>query len=170
MGLLEMQPMRGHTRPTMQAMIREDARVCRTCGELRPISEFSVSRNYKTGKSWHRRRCRACDAIYGRSWRVANPFAHRRSVLKRLYNIELEEYERLYDAQGGGCAICGQPERSKITGLLVVDHNHDTKKVRGLLCTNCNIAIGHLRDDPNVLRAAALYLERGGIGDGSGPD
>lgn len=51
------------------------------------------------------------------------------------------------------CAICSS------TNHLVGDHNHATGAARGILCRNCNLAIGHMHDNPEKLRAAALYLE-----------
>jgi hypothetical protein len=64
-------------------------------------------------------------------------------------------------AQGGVCAACGEtpsPRRGK--SIWNVDHDHSTGRVRGILCTGCNSAIGHLQDDPERCRKAAAYLER----------
>jgi len=58
--------------------------------------------------------------------------------MERLYGISVEEYNRLLDQQGGTCAICDEaPEYH-----LYVDHDHETEKVRGLLCRACNFAVG----------------------------
>lgn len=62
----------------------------------------------------------------------------------------------MLDAQGGGCAICGEGPGDRFH--LVVDHDHQTSEVRGLLCTACNVGIGNLRDDPDLLRRALAYL------------
>ena len=81
--------------------------------------------------------------------------AHKQHV-KNTYALDYELYEALLDYQGGVCAICGE----KRTYNLNVDHDHKTMRVRGLLCRLCN---GRLltaaRDRPEVLRAAADYLE-----------
>lgn len=72
------------------------------------------------------------------------------------YGMTEAEYEDLLCGQCGVCAICGtNPE-----GRLAVDHNHDTKRVRGLLCRPCNSAIGLLKDSPEILRRAVEYLCR----------
>lgn len=67
----------------------------------------------------------------------------------------------MFDAQDGRCAICGDKETyGEGTRKLPVDHNHTTGKVRGLLCSACNLSIGKMKEDPVLFRKAALYLER----------
>lgn|SRR6185369_11211191 len=73
------------------------------------------------------------------------------------YGITDAEYEQLRVAQGGGCAICGKPQKSR---PLAVDHNPKTGHVRGLLCVHCNTSIGKFNDDPDVLRKVINYLEK----------
>lgn len=74
-----------------------------------------------------------------------------------LYGITSEEYQRIYEYQGGSCAIC---QRARgLRKKLSVDHDHSTGEVRGLLCQKCNRdVLGHLRDDTNALYRAADYL------------
>lgn len=87
----------------------------------------------------------------------------RQKARKYNYGITLEEFNRLHAEQHGLCAICQKPETmvSRKWGLraLSVDHDHDTGVVRGLLCSNCNMGIGHLKDSLPLLRAAVTYLE-----------
>ena len=71
------------------------------------------------------------------------------------YGIEVEEYEALKKQQEGKCGICETAKR-----VLFVDHCHDTSKIRGLLCQNCNTGIGMLQDSIKVLRKAVQYLEK----------
>lgn len=85
----------------------------------------------------------------------------RERALRHKFGITLAEYEALAAAQGGVCAICHSPPQGH-RRHLDVDHDHTTSEVRGLLCSPCNRAIGYLRDDPDLLRAAAAYLERVG--------
>lgn len=82
--------------------------------------------------------------------------AHDRSV-QATYDLAPGDYGRLYEHQGGLCAGC---RRAKGTGgrRLAVDHNHATGEVRGLLCTPCNQAVGHFRDDPQAFLRLAEYL------------
>lgn len=81
----------------------------------------------------------------------------RERQLRNEYGITLETYNKMNCEQGGVCKVCGRPETRK--QCLSVDHDHATGAVRSLLCDACNTAIGLLRDDPTLLRAAAAYLE-----------
>ncbi len=74
----------------------------------------------------------------------------------RQYGLTIEDYEGLFDAQGGVCAICLTPPFEG--KALVVDHDHETGAVRGLLHHTCNTAIGLLDDSPEIVARAAAYL------------
>lgn len=74
--------------------------------------------------------------------------------LKKKYGLTPEQVESMREAQGGKCAIC-----SCYLEKPQVDHNHTTGKVRGLLCGNCNRALGIFQDSSVLLRLAAEYLE-----------
>jgi hypothetical protein len=78
----------------------------------------------------------------------------------RAFGLTQEGYDRMLAAQGGGCAVCGGEQITKGKKWLSVDHCHETGVVRGLLCNNCNNALGHAKDDPARLRTMADYLER----------
>lgn len=73
-----------------------------------------------------------------------------------------EQWETLYQEQGGACAGCGREDDG--SRKLAVDHNHKTGVVRGLLCFRCNTVVGKAGEDPAVLRTLAGYIERGGVG------
>jgi hypothetical protein len=87
---------------------------------------------------------------------------NRAAKLRQRYGLKVEEYEWLFAMQKGRCAICRRPERRfGADGLLLplsVDHCHSTNRIRGLLCWNCNQAIGRLGDDPEILQRAVVYL------------
>jgi Recombination endonuclease VII len=76
--------------------------------------------------------------------------------LYATYGITLAEYAFLLKQQGGVCLICQVPHRPEHP--LVVDHNHVTMRVRGLLCSECNTGIGLLGDNPVTLQHAIAYL------------
>jgi len=92
---------------------------------------------------------------YHRQYRRDHPAAQRGWLMKSRYGVTLEEYRELYDKQTGQCAICGI---SVPFPKLSVDHNHESGKIRGLLCQNCNAGIGMLGDAPERLTRAAQYL------------
>jgi hypothetical protein len=74
--------------------------------------------------------------------------------------MTVDEWEDLYTAQDGLCAICGRSEQEVGGGRLHVDHDHADGTVRGLLCVDCNHLIGKARDDERTLLAAVAYLRR----------
>lgn len=79
----------------------------------------------------------------------------------RRYGLSAEQWQDMFEAQRGRCAICEQPP-SGVEGrsaLLEVDHCHETGEVRALLCQTCNTALGKFRDSPHLLRRAADYVE-----------
>ena len=88
-----------------------------------------------------------------------NRRSHRTAHLKHRYGITAEEYERILGEQHGACAVCG---RLPTPGVnipkhwigLCVDHCHDTGKIRGLLCNECNLAVGYGGTEENLIRAA----------------
>lgn len=86
----------------------------------------------------------------------------RRSYIKRTYGISLEDYEDLIIAQNSVCAIC-EKDLSSLSGReLHIDHCHDSGKIRGILCSHCNVGIGNLNDDIDLLYAAIDYLSKEG--------
>ncbi|KKM22963.1 hypothetical protein LCGC14_1620000 [marine sediment metagenome] len=87
-----------------------------------------------------------------------DPRKKRDQALRSKFGLTLEDYDRMFEAQGGVCAICGYPPKNK---ALNVDHNHDTGTIRGLLCGGCNSFLGRVQDDPNRLLTAAGYVTVG---------
>ena len=75
----------------------------------------------------------------------------------KTYGITEEQYQEMIVRQGNRCAICHKTaEENK--QALAIDHCHDTGKVRGLLCMQCNLGIGYLNDNINLLADAIKYL------------
>lgn len=88
-----------------------------------------------------------------REWYADNKAAVYFSQIKQLYGITLDEYATLDEDQNWVCAICEQSNR------LSVDHNHITGRVRGLLCTRCNLEVGKLEKDLDLTHKRLAYLE-----------
>lgn len=80
--------------------------------------------------------------------------------LRRSHSIGVSEYNSMLFQQDGKCAICGTTDPRGRKNVFHVDHDHKSGKIRGLLCHNCNLAIGLLEDDVNRIRKAANYVER----------
>lgn len=97
-----------------------------------------------------------------RARRARDPIAFHTTKLRFRYGINHDQYQALYEAQGGLCAVCR--ERPAVD----VDHDHANGIVRGLVCRSCNVGMGQFKDDPVLLRKALAYLERGQLGGGSG--
>jgi hypothetical protein len=99
-------------------------------------------------------------AAYMREYRKRRHRNVRSTELKKSYGISLDDWEAMYKAQGGVCAVCKMDETEKGSRYanLAVDHCHATGRVRGLLCNACNRAAGFLQDNPETALRLASYL------------
>lgn len=79
--------------------------------------------------------------------------------IEREFGLTQDQWETLLHQQDGVCVICDCPSAESHQGMLHVDHDHDTGRIRGLLCHNCNQSLGRWNHDPALLRRAADYLE-----------
>lgn len=113
---------------------------CRGCQQVLPLSQWPVRTTSRDGVAT---RCTRCTIARDRE-----------RNLTAKYGLTLAQVEDLIAGQNGVCAIC------QAAAPVHVDHDHETGTVRGILCFPCNAALGHLRDDPLVIRRAARYLER----------
>lgn len=120
---------------------RYDGKPCKKCGHT---ERFTCSGN-----------CTNCNTEICRSRRHLNKESFKFTQLKLNYGLTKDKYLELIELQNNRCKICN----IKLDGGLKthVDHCHKTGKIRGILCNHCNLGIGHLKDDPKLLRAAALY-------------
>ena len=94
---------------------------------------------------------------YAKVWRKANPDKAKNSELKRMHGMSLELFNSLREEQNNSCAICKKHEDDEKLALAV-DHCHTTGKIRGLLCANCNRALGLFKDNKDFLKSAITYL------------
>jgi hypothetical protein len=102
-------------------------------------------------------------AAYEKDHRAKNPLLYRDKEFRKRFGITLLDYQAKLEEQKGVCAICSKPERGTRNGVtrwLNVDHNHETNEVRGLLCTNCNVAVGMMFESREIMRAAIAYLDK----------
>jgi Recombination endonuclease VII len=164
----------------------EGMKRCRICNESKPLSDFYRAAGTRDG---YRGECKACNLAQQHERYLADPARakarvkqwqqenadrvntywrkrrqepevkrrEREAYLKRKFGISLDEYDAMLAEQGGVCAVCFREPTPGIS--LHVDHDHETGRIRGLLCFRCNNALGDLEDDPALLRSAARYLE-----------
>ncbi|MGY1687715.1 endonuclease VII domain-containing protein [Geodermatophilus sp. SYSU D00867] len=126
------------------------AKWCPDCDTVKPISEFPTTTANSSGVHSY---CKPCHNVRGKASRD-KVGGSRTYHLQRRYGITAEEADAMLAAQGGLCAIC------RTAPAAHVDHDHDTGRVRQLLCFHCNGGLGQFKDDPAALRAAAGYVER----------
>lgn len=80
--------------------------------------------------------------------------------IARTYGISLKKFRKMLKNQGNKCAICRSPVPDNPKRRWHVDHNHKTGKIRGILCHNCNVALGHFKENKKVMKRAIKYLEK----------
>lgn len=121
---------------------RRDAPIytCRVCRADKPENRFYLKdRNGRRDTT-----CKRCRII---------------SQRERTLGVTQEQYLQMYKAQGGKCGICNRRLYSKRYKAFCVDHCHATGEIRGLLCHNCNRALGMFQDDPDRLHRAAEWVK-----------
>jgi len=96
---------------------------------------------------------------YAKQFKANNPDYYKRKHLQYSYGILLEEYEIMRESQKCRCYICGKHENDTNRKRLFVDHCHTTGKIRGLLCQQCNTALGMVNEDVDILFAMVSYLQ-----------
>lgn len=130
-------------------MAAQATKWCAKCGDAPRQSHVAYRRLcWNAYQSEYRKRRYRTEPDYRRKIK--------RKIRERLYGISEERYTELWAQQGGVCAICLlEPEDGKGLG---VDHDHETGGIRGLLCGNCNGAIGMLKERPSLILRAADYV------------
>lgn len=91
-------------------------------------------------------------------WAKANPDKVKHARLMSAFGMSLDQFNAMMESQGNSCAICGYSDMSNPKVFPHVDHCHSTGKVRGILCSNCNMALGKFKDDTSRLYSAISYL------------
>ncbi len=149
---------------------------CKKCRSIKDINRYNKagSKSYAYAKKY-RNSNKDKKAVYNRKYKEANKdkilneakrwrennvnkisSSRRKCNYKRRYNTTIEEYDRMFEEQDGVCYICGEPSLAK---RLAVDHNHETGKVRGLLCARCNIWLGIFENNEELFKQFKIYLK-----------
>lgn len=131
-------------------------KTCTKCGDPQPPSEFYRNGTRSDGSEVFRPDCKRCSRRRTKDSRSVE--WEEAYQARRFYGLTLEEAREYWHADS--CAICGSTDPKDRRKKFHIDHCHKTGKVRGALCSNCNLGLGSLQDNPELLRKAALYLER----------
>lgn len=141
-------------------------KICSSCREEKHLDKFYKRKSSPDGYAPH---CKICDNDRRKEWRKNNPEKQQQSQRNRnlltRYGITLDDYEELFKKQDCKCGICGTEENySGHTGprkewSFSVDHCHITGRIRGLLCNDCNRALGLFKDNPEILKQAISWLD-----------
>lgn len=148
--------------------IVEMKKACSKCKILKPFSDFHRNKDRGVGVQ---PRCKKCRNQSSKDAYKSNPKVRRSGIknrpdkLKRFYGIEYADVVRTFDAQLGLCAnrSCGKDislETSSGKNRAVIDHNHETGKFRALLCMQCNLTLGYLEKQPNIILGLTEYLSK----------
>ena len=146
---------------------------CNRCKENKEYSEFYPSKDSKDGLNYMCKSCRKKDA---NAWNSANKekirlrdknFQKQRRLQR--HNISQEKFNEILQKQNSKCPICLNKLNIDIPKGIGIDHDHGCCSgsyscglcVRGLLCNSCNLAIGQLKDNPEYLKRAITYIDKG---------
>lgn len=141
-----------HRKRQMEAKNKEtkNTKACTVCYHVLPLDNFSNAKNKRKGKCCQ---CKECV----RKYKQEHKKEAKNYRFNTAYGITLEKFNTLFYSQQNKCKICG----TRNFGLKgpALDHCHNTGKIRGVLCNKCNLALGLLNDDIEILRNAIQYLE-----------
>ena len=143
-------------------------KICSKCKVEQSTENFHKGNHY----------CKPCkkeyDKTYSKNWQFQpyNQVKRYASHILKRYGLSVESLNTMYETQGGGCAICNKSipnptEEGSERFITSIDHNHACCPtanscgfcVRGLLCRDCNLMIGHAKDSLETLKKAVEYLE-----------
>jgi len=132
-------------------------KICKYCGEEKKKEEWAFQKHTYRDELSSFGRCKDCVGKRKKSPKIKE--INRKSMLKTVYGITPEEYNKILERQNFCCAVC-KKHLAEFKKALSVDHNHETGKIRGLLCQKCNLALGLLEDNLESIRELLRYLEK----------
>ena len=131
-------------------------KTCRVCKENKDELEFYLCKRKGGNPEARHTECKTC--AIARVKANHDPVRARRAYLRRKYDISLEEYDALLLKQSNTCACCPSTEPGGKHNVFCVDHDHVTGKIRELLCMDCNITLGLVKDSPEHLGRLITYI------------
>lgn len=159
-------------------------RVCSICKIEKELNDINFAKDKYDPVAGLTHNCKVCRNKKAKEYRDSNPekiriknlsakesrksfyaseegiLSSRKAHLKRTYGITLEDYNKMAETQDHKCMICGGTEMNYRNKVLCVDHNHETGKIRGLLCGLCNSGIGKFKENEQLLLNAIKYLQQ----------
>lgn len=134
--------------------------LCKKCGETKPQIKFRIRNGIVVFP------CKECQRVQHQEYRASHPeYVAKQSFLSNVRRLGIidktnQELWEMFLAHSGLCDICEKPEpEGSKRGRLTVDHDHITLRFRGFICYRCNIMLGHAREDPEILRLGAAYID-----------
>lgn len=153
---------------------REEIKVCKRCKEPRPLRTFCKCSGSRGGRKHVCNKCRSFENFmrtnptpeaiekYKENYKRRenrDPNELRRwKAIRSKYGLSRSQYEKMERQQGHKCAICRTDKPGGRFDVLVVDHCHETGRVRGLLCNACNVALGRFGDTPDAIFKVYEYV------------
>jgi transcription elongation factor Elf1 len=137
--------------PKLQ-VIEDGKKECTRCGDTLSLDFF-----YQKPSGRYKSECMNCKRDIDREYYLRNKGKAKDDFLQKTYGVTTKDVERMRVEQDYECATCGEEESGR--GLFV-DHDHETGEVRGLLCQNCNTALGMAKDNVETLKNMIRYLEK----------
>lgn len=140
----------------------DDILTCNRCKQDKPKSDFYKESKFTRG---YRYACKDCEKPRFVEYLSKPGNKDKRNKTRRSwnraksYNFPPELFEERLSEQGNACAICGSSTPGG-KGEFHADHNHKTSQPRGVLCHNCNVALGNFKDNLEILKAAIEYLKK----------
>lgn len=136
-----------------------ELKTCCVCKVDKELDQFYKDPKGKGGKQ---SRCKECNKAYYKNNKPKYQEASRNKHLKNRFGIDATQYDQMEQQQGGLCFICKEEQPNR---RLSVDHCHSTGLVRKLLCSHCNTGLGMFKDNVELIRKAADYIEthKGGL-------
>lgn len=136
---------------------------CNRCKQFKPLDDFNKSSRSEDGLQY---KCKCCASQMDKEYRNRPEIRerHRNQRLQRMYGITSLEYDALVKVQDDKCKICLTDKKplnaqTKKRDYWHIDHCHDTGRVRGLLCGECNKAVGLMKEDVNIIKNLLAYVE-----------
>lgn len=139
---------------------------------------FDLFYKFKTNADGYDRKCKACRKAEYKKWYTSpkgqakvkaycksynaipkNKVRSRYFRIAKKFGISKKDFDIMLKNQNNACAICKKEEYDPRHKYLSVDHNHSTGKVRGLLCNNCNKALGQFKECPTIMLNAISYIK-----------